>query len=431
MKYAFLLGRNPELSLAELGSFFGNRVESAKNKSAAFFSGPLPAPPQDFLNRLGGTTEILEIFEENLALAKVETVITRFLAARRGGEETGKLAFALNLFPENKKSQLLKFLLLKIKKNLRTEGVSCNFLNKGASNTSPVAIQKQGVLKKGTNIWIMDMGESRVALGTTCAMQDFESYSKRDYGKPFRDARAGMLPPKLAQIMINLATIPHLLTTHYSLQTIIDPFCGTGTILMEALLMGHSVIGSDTDARMVEGAQKNIDWLRQMFPECVHVNTNVQLFKKDATALGAPDVILSARLPDTQAAKDSFSIATEPFLGPPLSQFPSEKFLADLTEKLVAFYEKIFKNLAAWLPKGTPVVFIFPYWKRPGAKNTASAQSIRLAPGLIAKLEALGYSKSAFVPLQTTSLFYERPDSVVGREIVRLNLERPSGRAKF
>jgi hypothetical protein len=37
------------------------------------------------------------------------------------------------------------------------------------------------------------------------ALQDFESYSKRDYGRPARDPRTGSLPPKLAQILINLA----------------------------------------------------------------------------------------------------------------------------------------------------------------------------------------------------------------------------------
>lgn len=427
MQYAFLLGRNPELSIAELGSFFGTGIEFGAHKSAAFLKSALPAPPQIFLNRLGGTTEILEIFEENLPTADVETAITRFLTARRGGEKTGKLAFALNILPERAhgESQLLKFLLPKIKKNLRAAGVSCNFLNKGASNASPVAIQKQGVLKSGTNIWIMDMGEGRTALGASCAMQDFEGYSTRDYGKPFRDARAGMLPPKLAQIMINLATAPLSNKPLSSAPlTVIDPFCGTGTLLMEALLMDHSVIGSDEDARMVDGAQKNIDWLRKMFPSSVRAHTTAQLFQKDATTLGAGDFILAddGSSPPAYPAGRRLGMATEPFLGPPLSQFPSEKFLADLMEKLALFYEKIFRNLAEWLPKGTPVVFIFPYWRRPGASNTnttASAQLVRLAPRLIAKIESLGYSKSAFVPLQTTSLFYDRPDSVVGREIVR------------
>ena len=80
-------------------------------------------------------------------------------------------------------------------------------------------------------------------------MQDIESYTKRDRERPKRDAKVGMLPPKLAQIIINLAAgqlpeeklqnicdiplgepIPRRLLG----QTVLDPFCGTGVILQEA-----------------------------------------------------------------------------------------------------------------------------------------------------------------------------------------------------
>ena len=35
-------------------------------------------------------------------------------------------------------------------------------------------------------------------------MQDFEQWGARDYGRPSRDAVRGMLPPKLARMMVNL-----------------------------------------------------------------------------------------------------------------------------------------------------------------------------------------------------------------------------------
>lgn len=38
----------------------------------------------------------------------------------------------------------------------------------------------------------------------------------------------------------------------------IDPFCGTGGIMMEASLLGAEVVGSDIDRRMVEGAEMNL-----------------------------------------------------------------------------------------------------------------------------------------------------------------------------
>ena len=47
-----------------------------------------------------------------------------------------------------------------------------------------------------------------------------------------------MLPPKLAQIIVSLSgTQPG--------QTVLDPFCGTGVVLQEALIMGAIVYGFD------------------------------------------------------------------------------------------------------------------------------------------------------------------------------------------
>jgi hypothetical protein len=36
-------------------------------------------------------------------------------------------------------------------------------------------------------------------------VQDIDAYAERDFERPMRDAFVGMLPPKLAQIMLNLA----------------------------------------------------------------------------------------------------------------------------------------------------------------------------------------------------------------------------------
>jgi hypothetical protein len=66
------------------------------------------------------------------------------------------------------------------------------------------------------------------------------------------DAFVGMLPPKLAQIMLNLAT-----KGERGLQ-IWDPFCGLGTTLIEAFQAGYShLLGSDIADDMVIATQTN------------------------------------------------------------------------------------------------------------------------------------------------------------------------------
>ena len=57
--------------------------------------------------------------------------------------------------------------------------------------------------------------------------------------------------PKFARAMVNLARVrPGM--------TVLDPFCGTGGILIEAALLGLRPVGSDIDPRMVQGSRKNL-----------------------------------------------------------------------------------------------------------------------------------------------------------------------------
>ncbi len=57
--------------------------------------------------------------------------------------------------------------------------------------------------------------------------------------------------PKLARALVNLAEVN-------GKSTILDPFCGTGGILIEAGLMGMNIIGRDIDKKMVAGCKTNL-----------------------------------------------------------------------------------------------------------------------------------------------------------------------------
>ena len=60
------------------------------------------------------------------------------------------------------------------------------------------------------------------------------------------------LHPKFARAMINLARLKPGMK-------VLDPFCGTGGILIEAAYCGISVHGSDISKKMVEGSRKNLE----------------------------------------------------------------------------------------------------------------------------------------------------------------------------
>jgi len=72
---------------------------------------------------------------------------------------------------------------------------------------------------------------------------------RRPRKKPFFHPSA--MPSKLARCMVNLA---HAKTG----ELVLDPFCGTGSVIIEAALIGCRILGFDVQRRMAEGCQKNL-----------------------------------------------------------------------------------------------------------------------------------------------------------------------------
>lgn len=78
--------------------------------------------------------------------------------------------------------------------------------------------------------------------------------------KHFQDAKPhkrpffhpGSMSPKLARCMVNLSRVREG-------QLLLDPFCGTGGILIEAGLIGCKVLGSDIFWKMKNGAAVNLE----------------------------------------------------------------------------------------------------------------------------------------------------------------------------
>ena len=63
----------------------------------------------------------------------------------------------------------------------------------------------------------------------------------------------GCMSPKLARCMVNLARVKEG-------DLVLDPFCGTGGILIEAGLVGCKVVGCDIDWRMKKGTAINLEY---------------------------------------------------------------------------------------------------------------------------------------------------------------------------
>lgn len=76
-------------------------------------------------------------------------------------------------------------------------------------------------------------------------------YDIKPHKRPF--FYPGSMSPKLARGMNNLSRIKEG-------SIVLDPFCGTGGILIEAGIIGAKVVGIDIDEKMVEGTKKNLQY---------------------------------------------------------------------------------------------------------------------------------------------------------------------------
>ncbi|MDN7025821.1 methyltransferase domain-containing protein [Methanoculleus sp. FWC-SCC1] len=74
-----------------------------------------------------------------------------------------------------------------------------------------------------------------------------------EYRNPMRRPffHPGVMMPRMARALVNLSLVRPG-------ETLCDPFCGTGGILLEAETIGVAPIGSDFDPLMVEGCRQNL-----------------------------------------------------------------------------------------------------------------------------------------------------------------------------
>ncbi|MCW3996409.1 MAG: DNA methyltransferase [Candidatus Bathyarchaeota archaeon] len=121
---------------------------------------------------------------------------------------------------------------------------------------------------------------------------------RRPRKKPFFHPSA--MPSKLARCMVNLARAK-------AEELVLDPFCGTGTSLIEAIFIGCRVVGVDAQKRMVLGAKRNLNYFNIGAEGLVWGDArNLPLFKVDAVVTDPPYGRSSSTLKSTtkQLVKD-------------------------------------------------------------------------------------------------------------------------------
>ncbi len=402
--YCAFLGNHPQLSLAELATQFADfTVTKRFPKHVVVFESSQEIGQKE-LDRLGGT---ILIGKEVAGLASPADVPQAIVGETAGVK--GKTTFALRGIGIDKNA--IHDLYRKGKDALKKSGKPARYVGNEHEPAAVALLKDAGLVsgKGGCELILLKDGETETFWGgKTVGAQDLDAYTKRDMKKPVRDTRVGLLPPKLAQILLNggewLARtanpkLPKKLT-------ILDPFCGTGVIPLEALLRGWTVHASDASLKAVNGTQKNLDWARKEYG-IPKKDVGASVWKQDARK---PFVI-----------KDGVHlIATETTLGPPLTARPTIKEAQKMRTAVEETEIEFLKNVRATLP-GVPVALTLPVWM-------ISAGPLPLER-LWKELPDLGFEPVLPAGIQgdlpgRASLVYRRGDAVVGREVVFL-AQRP------
>ena len=394
MKYIAVLGRLPKISLAEIQAIYDSNAKLIGPELAVFETNKTVS-----IDRLGGSIKLGQIFSGNF-----RDLAEAINSKKPEGKITiGVSSYALNLNHKNKKSEVenqvrrkameLKSLLKKLGRNVRVVE------SRGPEISSATAFHNHLGEKPGAEEVILVGSETYLSLG----VQNIDKYRERDQMRPARDTKVGMLPPKLAQILINLGS------EISESKKVLDPFCGTGVVLQEALILGQPVMGSDLNPRMVEYTQKNLDWLLekkarffQIKPELIEQKNQFlnSIYAGDATDFAWPK------------ASEIGLVACECFLGSPMSKPPVEIKLKDEKQNCKRIILGFLKNLIGQIEDDTPVVIAVPAWLREDGSYS------RLS--IIDEITDMGYNLIKFQGLSQSDMIYYREGQIVAREIIVL-----------
>lgn len=361
--YYFFLGSSPKLSVLELETVLKSDFSSV---SQVIYQSDLPPSQLAKLDLLGGTAKVAKEMGPVSAANLIQALQSAIL-------ESSAKNFA---FTNYSSLPLTQQDLYNLKKSIARHK-PVRFIS---FTTKPHELI--GLKKKHVDELNILPAKDAATLARTVWIYDSLGFAARDRRRPYQDIKRGMLPLKLARLMVNLGTYGE------PDQTVYDPFCGTGTILAEALMTGCRVIGSDLDRLAVEGTSANLAWITQKF--------------------GLANDRFEIKLGD--AVKPVFPradcVVTEPYMGPLLDarHVPSREKLLRITKGLDKLYRGTLRALHPLLPKGGRVIITFP---------TFRASPHDLATISVDTITSLGYNFIASVP-------YSKPGATVIRHITIL-----------
>ena len=381
--YIAMLGRQPAIGMAELERVFGDVTWFSENVAA------IQTDSFD-VTRLGGTLKAGRVVGELSGdWRRASEQLVKTYSAKWGNYD-GKITLGLSAYGFKVSQRDVQKTGIILKQRLKAKKVSLRLIPNAepAHNTATSHHNKLGLADNKVELLIVRNHAGKIIIAESVGAQNITALAARDQGRPKRDAFVGMLPPKLAQIMVNLAHPTG------DKPTILDPFCGTGVILQEAALLNYNVYGTDLSEKMVDFSQQNMEWLSKTY----NTSPNYQIDPGDAM--------------DHKWKQSIDAVVAEGYLGQPFSAPPSPTKLSEVRRNCDHIMGEFFKNIGDQIKPGTPLCIAVPAWRSTDGSFTHLTLTNNLAQ--------FGYKQIEFKNVRTPELLYYREDQVVARELLVL-----------
>jgi len=380
--YWFLLGREFKLSIKEILEVFLASKVFYCDKKVLILENISEDEILEKANFIGWTIKIFELFK----LEKKEDYVDMVLNNRWDK----KYAYAINTYS---KSLNNKELLMRVKNILKSRKISSRFVNKDFKNLTSAHIIKEKLVKSKSDFNFFEI-QNNYYFGETIFVQDIDAYSKRDYEKQ-RDMKTWMLPPKLSQMMINLAWD----------KEVYDPFCWLWTVLIEAVLRwDKKTYWSDISINMVEFTVDNLEKAKKEY----RLDFDFNIERLNASEINKSNFI-----------DEEVNIVSEWYLWEIMTKtWISIEKIEKQREILLEIYKWFFANLSKIKFKWN-IVICFPFWNLKG-KYQYFEEIYKLLQQhcKIVRLDTPCYDATKF-----WSLLYIRENQLVWREIFKLKIK--------
>jgi tRNA (guanine10-N2)-dimethyltransferase len=423
-----ILGRQPAIGLAELESLYGAENIRPVGSHAAMVDVEI-----DFA-RIGGSSKAAKVLNilDTTDWREIQSYLEYNIPQHLEHLGEGKLSLGLSAYGFQVNAKKVMATGLNLKKVIRLTGRPVRLV----PNVEPALNSAQVLHNKLTSPlgWelLLIRDDNKTILAQTTHEQDIEGYSLRDHGRPMRDARIGMLPPKLAQIIVNLAqpdqsrSFSLMQGTKSEVQPgtlvdparngtleqanrkgdrkikVLDPFCGTGVVLQEAGLMRYGIYGTDIDERMVDYTRQNLHWLATKTNYDGH---DSRFETADATIYHWPH--------------EYDVIATETYLGRAFTSPPPLEMLEKNRRDCDTIIRKFLRNVYNQTKPGFRMALALPAWALPHSSSHILVANFLHLP-LLDSLGELGYNQLEFEHATKKDMIYHRDGQIVGRELVVL-----------